>query len=143
LKQATVVPTAAIQHATTKDFIYVIHANNTVTAQTVVMGPTSGDYTVIKSGVLPGQKVVVNGADKLMDGSAVFVQNQHSSESVQKAGNKSLSKFASERPLGGAKHITGMYALVHEHSSTVAKTKWSSTRELRKRPNESITRNIT
>lgn len=144
LKQVTVVPTAAIQHATKKDFIYVIHANNTVTAQTVVMGPTSGDYTVIKSGVLPGQKVVVNGADKLMDGSAVFVQNEHSSKPLQKAGNKPLSKFALDRPvLGGAKHITGMYTSVHEDSSTVPKTQWTSAIEIRERPNESITRNIT
>ncbi|CAM3130785.1 multidrug efflux system, subunit A [Legionella steigerwaltii] len=89
LHQATVVPTAAIQHSTTNDFIYVIHANNTVTTQDVVMGPTSGDYTVIKSGLLPGQKVVVNGADKLMNGSTVLVKNDYSSKPVKKAGNES------------------------------------------------------
>ncbi|PWY54980.1 multidrug transporter subunit MdtA [Legionella qingyii] len=86
LHQATVVPTAALQHTTTEDFIYVLNEDNTVKIQTVVMGPASGDDTVIKRGLLPGQKVVVNGADKLMNGSKVLVQNEHaSSVPVQKS----------------------------------------------------------
>ncbi len=92
LHQATVVPTAAIQHSTAKDFVYVIHANNTVTTQEVVKGPTSGEYSVIKSGLLPGQKVVVNGADKLINGSTVLVKKEPASKPVQNAGNSSLSK---------------------------------------------------
>lgn len=87
LHQATVVPTAALQHTTTEDFIYVINEDNTVKIQTVVMGPAIGDDTVIKRGLLPGQKVVVNGADKLMNGSKVLVHNMHSSVAVQKSEN--------------------------------------------------------
>ncbi|MFI4918419.1 MAG: efflux RND transporter periplasmic adaptor subunit [Legionellales bacterium] len=74
LHHATVVSTAAIQHTTTEDFIYIVNANNTVTAQPVVLGPSSGDFMVIKKGLLPGQAVVINGADKLMNGSKVTVQ---------------------------------------------------------------------
>jgi len=74
LKNAVVVPTAAIQHTTTEDFVYLINNNQTVTVKPVKMGPASGNDTVIKSGLLAGQSVVVEGADKLMDGSKVNVQ---------------------------------------------------------------------
>ncbi|WP_454783960.1 efflux RND transporter periplasmic adaptor subunit [Legionella sp. WA2024007413] len=86
LHQATVVPTAALQHTTTEDFIYVINEDNTVKIQTVTLGPTLGDDTVIKNGLLPNQRVVVNGADKLMNGSKVLVQKEYpASVSVQKS----------------------------------------------------------
>ncbi|QMT60621.1 efflux RND transporter periplasmic adaptor subunit [Legionella sp. PC997] len=86
LPQATVVPTAALQHTTTEDFIYVINEDNTVNIQTVILGPTLGDETVIKNGLLPNQRVVVNGADKLMNGAKVLVQKEYpASVSVQKS----------------------------------------------------------
>ncbi|WP_454781053.1 efflux RND transporter periplasmic adaptor subunit [Legionella sp. WA2022007384] len=89
LHLATVVPTAALQHTTTEDFIYVIKEDNTVKIQTVIVGPTSEDDTVIKSGLLPNQRIVINGADKLMNGSRVLVQKEHSpSVSVRKSGSR-------------------------------------------------------
>lgn len=75
LHKATVVPTEAIQHTTTEDFVYLLNSNNTVTAKSIIMGPASGDETVIKQGLLPNQKVVVNGADKLINGAKVVVQS--------------------------------------------------------------------
>ena len=73
-----------------EDFVYIINADHTVIAKTVVMGPASADDTVIKSGLLPGQNVVVNGADKLLNGSKGFVQTEHSSSTpVKKASNDS------------------------------------------------------
>lgn len=77
LRNVTVVPTSAIQHTTTEDFVYVFNANNTVTSKKVVMGPASGDETVITSGLKPGEHVIVDGADKLMNGSRVVVQASH------------------------------------------------------------------
>lgn len=88
LHRAIVVPTAAVQHSTTEDFVYIINPNHTVTVQKVITGPASEDDTVIKSGLLAGQNVVINGADKLMNGSKVVVKNEHSSSApVQKKGN--------------------------------------------------------
>jgi membrane fusion protein, multidrug efflux system len=84
LHQATVVPTAAVQHTTTEDFVFLINADHTVTSKTVVMGPASGDDTVIKSGLLPGQHVVINGADKLINGSKVLVATGLSMRQSQK-----------------------------------------------------------
>lgn len=85
LCKATVVPSAAVQHLTTENFVYVINSDHTVTTKKVITGFVSDDYTVIKSGLSVGQKLVINGADKLMNGSKVFVQNAHSpSAEVQK-----------------------------------------------------------
>ena len=74
LPKATVVPTAAIQHSTTTgDFVYLLNKNNTVTVKPVKTGPVSGNDTVINSGVVPGQSLVVEGADKLRNGTKVAV----------------------------------------------------------------------
>jgi len=37
----------------------------------VALGPTSGEQVEVKSGLEPGDKVVVDGADKLRDGAKV------------------------------------------------------------------------
>lgn len=74
LQQAILVPTSAVQHTTTEDFVYVLNKDNTVTAKVIVMGPASEDDTVITSGLAVGQQVVVDGADKLMNGSKIIVQ---------------------------------------------------------------------
>lgn len=71
LQNAIVVSTAAIQHSITGDFVYVLKPNLTVTAKTVKVGITYGDYTVIEEGVNVMQRVVVDGADKLVEGAKV------------------------------------------------------------------------
>lgn len=71
LNQATVVPTSAIQHTTTGDFVYVVNKDDTVTVTEVVTGPISGEDTVINKGIVPGQLVVIAGADKLTNGAKI------------------------------------------------------------------------
>jgi len=71
LHQATVIPTAAIQHGTKGNFAYVLNQNQTVSIKPVVTGVTIDDHTVITSGISPGQRVVTEGADKLREGAAV------------------------------------------------------------------------
>ena len=52
-----------------------VNKNNTVTVKTVITGAASENETVINSVVKPGQSVVVEGADKLRNGSKVAVGN--------------------------------------------------------------------
>ncbi len=73
LKNAVVVPTAAIQHGSKGNYVYVIHPDATVHLQTVVTGPVNGDITTILAGLKQGQQVVVEGVDKLTDGAKVAV----------------------------------------------------------------------
>lgn len=71
LRDAVLVPTSAIQHTTTGDFVYLVNKDNTVSLVPVVVGPLNGEDTVIKSGVSPGQMIVIAGADKLSNGAKI------------------------------------------------------------------------
>ncbi|WP_338873317.1 MdtA/MuxA family multidrug efflux RND transporter periplasmic adaptor subunit [Myxococcus stipitatus] len=71
LRNATLVPTAALQHGTHGTFVYVIQSDDTVQSRPVTTGPSDGDDTVITQGVHPGETVVVEGADNLTGGSRI------------------------------------------------------------------------
>jgi multidrug efflux system membrane fusion protein len=73
LPQATLIPTAAIFHGTKGPFVYVLRSDKTVHVQAVTLGTTSGNDTVILSGIAPNQSVVTEGGDKLNEGMRVGV----------------------------------------------------------------------
>ncbi len=66
-------PTAGIQHGAPGDYAYVVDANNNASVRVVKLGQTDGDYVEIKSGLAPGDRVVVDGADSLREGMEVRV----------------------------------------------------------------------
>jgi membrane fusion protein, multidrug efflux system len=71
-KNAIVVPLAAVQHGTQGSYVYTVkngHAN----LQPVKVDLTQGNISLIASGVAEGDKVVVDGQDRLQSGSAVEV----------------------------------------------------------------------
>ena len=72
-KAATVVPVVAIQRGTQGAYVYVVKDDQTVAARPVSVGAVQGDDASIDSGVAPGELVVVDGADKLKDGSKVEI----------------------------------------------------------------------
>ena len=71
LHDATVLPTAAIQRGAPGTFTYVIKPDDTVSVQPVKLGPGNGERVAILDGLAPGDKVVVDGADKLRDGAKI------------------------------------------------------------------------
>jgi multidrug efflux system membrane fusion protein len=71
---ATVVPAAAIQRSPRGPFVYVVKADQTVEARQVTVGVTDGDDVAIDTGVNVGEQVVVDGADRLRNGSQVELQ---------------------------------------------------------------------
>lgn len=73
-KGATVVPAVAIQRGTQGTYVYVVKPDQSVAVRPVTVGPTQGDDIAIDSGLVPGDLVVVDGADKLRDGSKVDLQ---------------------------------------------------------------------
>lgn len=73
LKNAVVVPTTAIQEGNDGSYVYRYNKNGTVTYVPIKVGPVDGDNTVITAGIAANQLVVVQGADKLFDGSKVVV----------------------------------------------------------------------
>src|SRR5262252_9208741 len=73
LHDATVVPTSAIQRGAPGTFVYLVNAD-TVTVRPVTLGPASGERVAIQEGLTPGDRVVVDGADKLRNGARVALR---------------------------------------------------------------------
>jgi membrane fusion protein, multidrug efflux system len=71
---ATVVPAVAIQRSSRGPFVYVVKPDQTVEARPVTLGVTDGDDVAIDTGLTVGEQVVVDGADRLRDGSHVELQ---------------------------------------------------------------------
>ena len=71
----TIVPSAAVQRGTNGTFVYIVSENRTVAIRPVVLGTSDGEQTSIESGLSPSELVVVDGAEKLRDGSTVDVRN--------------------------------------------------------------------
>jgi len=70
-RNATIIPTAAIQRGTQGTFVYVIQADNTVTIRVIKLGPTEGELAAVDGGLTAGEQVVVDGSDKLREGAKV------------------------------------------------------------------------
>lgn len=71
LKDATVIPVAAVQRGQQGTFVYVVDDSSKVKVQVVTLGPGDGTRTAVLKGVVPGQRVVVDGADRLKEGMTV------------------------------------------------------------------------
>ncbi|BET11392.1 MdtA/MuxA family multidrug efflux RND transporter periplasmic adaptor subunit [Pandoraea sputorum] len=73
LKGVTLIPSAAVQRGTQGSFVYTVQPDQTVKLKTVKLGPTDGTNTAVESGIDPGEKLVIDGMDKLRDGAKVEV----------------------------------------------------------------------
>jgi multidrug efflux system membrane fusion protein len=71
LHNAVTVPAAAIQRSPQSTFVYAIKPDQTVESRNVVAGLTEGDDTVIQQGLAAGERVVIDGVDKLRPGMKV------------------------------------------------------------------------
>ncbi|HTY19623.1 MAG TPA: MdtA/MuxA family multidrug efflux RND transporter periplasmic adaptor subunit [Myxococcota bacterium] len=69
----TVVPDAAVQRSAQRTFVYLVKPDHTVTVRPVELGATEGDRTAVRSGLAPGDLVVVSGVDRLQEGSRVEI----------------------------------------------------------------------
>jgi membrane fusion protein, multidrug efflux system len=76
---ATVVPAVAIQRSPRGPFVYAVKPDQTVEARPVTVGVTDGDDVAIDTGLSVGEPVVVDGADRLRNGSHVALQTRSSS----------------------------------------------------------------
>lgn len=70
-RNAIIVPAPAIQRGPPGNFVYLIQPGNTVTIRPVTIGITEGDNVEIDQGLTVGDRVVVEGQDKLQDGSKI------------------------------------------------------------------------
>jgi membrane fusion protein, multidrug efflux system len=73
-KDVTTMPTSGVQRGVPGTFVYLVNADNTVSVRKVVLGVTDGERVEVKSGLAPGDRIVVDGADKLRDGAKINVR---------------------------------------------------------------------
>ena len=74
IRQAILVPSAAIQRGPQKTFVYVVTAGNTVEARDVVVSMAEGDQSAVERGLAAGDAVVTDGVDRLQPGAHVTVR---------------------------------------------------------------------
>ena len=86
LKDAIVVPTAAVQRGQQGTYLYVITPQGTASARPVSVGESGdGSVSVILKGLALGEKVVVDGAERLRDGSPVEIKTPRRSQEAANA----------------------------------------------------------
>jgi multidrug efflux system membrane fusion protein len=73
LENAVTAPTSAILRGSPGAYVYVINADNTVSVRQVTTSAIDGNVTAVTSGLSPGERVVVDGTDRLRDGLKVSV----------------------------------------------------------------------
>ena len=86
LRGTIIVPTAAVQRSPDSTFVYVVKPDNTVEVRNVTPGPVEGDLASITEGLSAGDRVVIDGVDKLQPGSAVTTGGRGAGRAGKKAG---------------------------------------------------------
>ena len=75
-KDVVTMSTAGIQRGVPGTFVYLVKDDSTVTVRPVKLGITDGDRVEVLSGVEPGDRIVIDGADKLREGAKVIVRTE-------------------------------------------------------------------
>ena len=57
-------------------FVYLVNADSTVSVRPIQLGVTDGDRVEVRSGLTPGDRIVIDGADKLRDGAKINVRSE-------------------------------------------------------------------
>jgi membrane fusion protein, multidrug efflux system len=76
-KDVTTMSTAGIQRGAPGTFVYIINADSTVAVRPVKLGVTDGDHVEVLSGLAPGDRIVIDGADKLRDGAKIVIRSDN------------------------------------------------------------------
>ncbi len=73
VKNAVTIPNAGLQSGAPGNFVYLLNADDTVSVRPVKVGIADSNLTQITSGLNVGDKIVIDGADRLRDGMHVMV----------------------------------------------------------------------
>lgn len=72
-RHITVVPLTAIQHGPKGTYVYVVKDDNTVDPRPVTVAFSEGQQSAVTDGVAVGERVVVNGQDRLQAGATIQI----------------------------------------------------------------------
>jgi multidrug efflux system membrane fusion protein len=102
-KDATTMSTAGIQRGVPGTFVYLLNADDTVSVRPVKLGVTAGDRVEVLSGLAPGDRIVIDGADKLRDGAKINVRAEVNAGPPAAATNPPGQSSSQDKPSGGGK----------------------------------------
>ncbi|MBE7927796.1 MdtA/MuxA family multidrug efflux RND transporter periplasmic adaptor subunit [Pseudomonas saudiphocaensis] len=88
LQDATLIPSEALQFGSRGHFAYVVGEDNKVQLRILEVGPSNGEHTVVHAGLAEGERVVLEGTDRLRDGAEVEVVDR-----------RKLAEEAAENPV--------------------------------------------
>lgn len=97
----TIVPSSAIRRGPQGTFIYVMKQDRTVTARKVVVDDIQGEDAAIKTGISPGEQVVTDGAERLVDGMKVAPKNA-AAQTPREGAKEALKAAGADKPREGA-----------------------------------------
>ena len=83
-KDAVIIPQAAVQRGQKGAFVYTVKPDMTASVRSIKLGPADGDEVSVDEGLTPGETVVVEGADKLREGSKVDLPGQGDQQNSRK-----------------------------------------------------------
>ena len=93
LRSTVLIPTAAIQQGVNGAFVYGVKDDKTVVMRPIKLGPIEKDRAAVLDGLTANEAVVVDGADKLREGSKVEVI-QREPKPVEQATKKPTTQVA-------------------------------------------------
>ena len=73
-KKAILINDRAVGTDQNRKFVYVVKADNTAEYRAVVLGPAVEGLRVVRDGIKPGEKIVVNGLQRVQSGAPVTAQ---------------------------------------------------------------------
>jgi len=107
LQNVVTVPTSAIQRGAPGTYVYVINADSTVSVREIKTGIVDDNLTEVNSGLAPGERVVIDGTDRLRDGLKVAVAAENGKPVAagaapgRNAGQRHNSGPTQTKPAGG------------------------------------------
>jgi multidrug efflux system membrane fusion protein len=100
-KDVTTMSTAGIQRGVPGTFVYLVNADDTVSVRPVKLGEPEGERVEVRSGLAPGDRIVIDGADKLRDGAKINVRTEDASKPADTGKPADTSKPADPEKSGG------------------------------------------
>jgi multidrug efflux system membrane fusion protein len=82
------VPAAALQRGVQGVFVYVVKEDSTVTVRPVRPGPVEGARVAVESGVAEGERIAVDGLDRLREGARVEIAAQRTNNQETKKASR-------------------------------------------------------
>jgi multidrug efflux system membrane fusion protein len=102
-KGVVTMSSAGIQRGIPGTFVYLINADGTVSVRPVKLGATEGDRVEVISGLQQGDRVVIDGADKLREGAKVVIRSEADTTNTPQSGAGKAGGDVPDQPKGGKK----------------------------------------